>query len=284
MTEHTGPVEDNRKDLEKYLSLAVPLTSFGGIAVAVALQYLNIIPDAGEFFWGCVIGSVCLAYLAWIKPRRDIVSLFAPVYAFLIFIVPLEIRPNLVMQGLFAASITILLVRLIKRFGTPVSVVSEENTMEKYLYDYMHRISPHFRDMDLDTSHDIGSTVLSFKFGLYQKTMQSAENAIVRLPDAGAIKTLKKALEIIRDRAENLENAQVKSASPVTFNADDDPYLAIVIPPEKVEDPDELKRDNAIVLLYAVAYLESPDDGQSLDEHQNYVIQILTSYKEALGL
>jgi hypothetical protein len=283
MHEHKKP-EKKKGDIERYLSIAVPLVSFGGIALAISLQYLGLIADAGEFFWGCVIGSVCLGYLAWIKPRRDIVALLAPLYAVLIFLVPLEMRPNLVLQVLFAISITILVVRLNKRFSSPISQVTEENHMEKYLYDYMNRISPYYRDMDRECAHEIASTVLSYKFGLYPKTMQSAEKALAMLPEDGAMKTLKKAVTIVADRAENLEESRVKRVSAESFSPEDEEYLAIVLPAESVEDRDELKLDNALLLLYAVGYLESPDDGQSLDEHQNFFLQILNSYKKALNI
>ena len=47
--------------------------------------------------------------------------------------------------------------------------------MEKYLYDYMHRITPLYRGIDRETAHEIASAVLSFKFVLYTNTMTSAE-------------------------------------------------------------------------------------------------------------
>jgi hypothetical protein len=97
---------------DRLLSAAVPIVSFGGIVVAVSLAQAGWIQDAGSFVWGCVAGSVVLAYLAYVKPRRDIVSLFAPLYALLIFIVPMEMKPNLLTQVLFAASLTALVIRL----------------------------------------------------------------------------------------------------------------------------------------------------------------------------
>ena len=80
------------------LSAGIPLTSFGGIPVAIALYNAGLIADPGTFAWGCVIGSALLAYLAYVKPRRDIVSLCAPLYAVLIFVVPMEMQPNLLTQ------------------------------------------------------------------------------------------------------------------------------------------------------------------------------------------
>lgn len=102
---------------DRALSVAVPLASFGGTAVAIALARAGLIADPGQFSWGCVIGSILLAYLAYLKPRRDIVSLLAPLYAFLIFILPGDMRPNVLTQLLFAASLTILTVRLNRSFS-----------------------------------------------------------------------------------------------------------------------------------------------------------------------
>ncbi len=58
--------------------------------------------------------------LAFLKKRRDIVSLCVPIFAVIIFITPmvtLETRPGLLMEVLYAATLTALLVRLEKRFA-----------------------------------------------------------------------------------------------------------------------------------------------------------------------
>ena len=280
--EPRGPFGLSQRDL--ILSIAIPVTSFGGAALGYGLQVWGLIPDAGDFYWGSVIGSVLLAYLAWLKPRKDIVSLLAPLYALIIFIIPLELRPNLVLQVLFAASITILMVRLNVRFNAASTQETEEDSMEKFLYDYITRLSPQFRGIDRATAHEIASAVLSFKFVLYRKVIMSADNVIGKLDDSPAQQVLKSALEIVRDRADNLENARVSGYSPVRFSPDQEEFLALRLPPEKVEDNDTLVLNNAILLLYAVAYLESPDDGQALDEHQNFPLQIISSYKEPLNL
>lgn len=66
---------------------------------------------------GCLLGSFIIAALAYLKPRRDIVSLFAPVYAVIIFY-GLENAPTIYTVWLFAASISLLALRLEKRFST----------------------------------------------------------------------------------------------------------------------------------------------------------------------
>lgn len=266
------------------LTLAVPICAFGGLGLAVLLQGAGIIADAADFYWGSVAASVILAYLAYLKPRRDIVSLFAPFYALLIFIVPLETKASFLLQSLYAVSITLLLIRLHYRFSTPKIVPKEEEPMEKFLYDYIHRMTPLFRGIDPDTAHEIASAVLSFKFGLYAKTVNDAGKAASRIPKEGPGTVIEKALRIVRDRAAALEEARVGEFSPVRFDSEDAPYLAVVLREDQVENEDTLTLDNALLLLYTAAYLQSPDDGQSLDEHQNFVLQILENYREPLNL
>jgi hypothetical protein len=269
---------------EVILSIAIPVISFGGTGLGLLLEQLGIISDAGSFFWGSLAGSFLLAYLAWIKPRRDIVSLLAPMYAVIIFLFAVETKPTVILQLLFAASLTILAVRLNRRFSTPPAKGKEVDPMEKFLYAYMNRITPYFRSVERETGHEIASAVLSFKFGIFPNSLGSAERAIARLKGEGAISTLRKALVIVRDRAEKLQDSMVKSYSERFFSGDDFQYLPLILPPELIDSPENFTLDNALVLCYAVAYLCSPDDGQMLDEHQNFVVQILNSYKEALGL
>jgi hypothetical protein len=156
--------------------------------------------------------------------------------------------------------------------------------MEKYLYDYINRISSLYRGIGRETAHEIAAAVLSFKFGLYPNSITSADNAVSRLTGEGPIVTLKKALHIIRDRAANLDQSEVRGYSVETFGPGDDPYLAVNLPAEQIDNKEDFSLDNSILLCYAVAYLFSPDDSQMLDEHQNFILQTLSPYKEPLGL
>jgi hypothetical protein len=272
----------SRRDM--LLSIGVPAFCFGGIGVGMFLQELGYIKDAGFFYWGCLAGSFFLAYLAWGKPRKDIVSLLAPLYAVIIFVFAVEMKPTILLQLIFAASLTILVVRLNIKFSNPPVKEQGEDPMEKYLYTYMHRITPFFQIVDRGTAHEIAAAVLSFKFDLYPKTIGSADSAVSRLKGEGAFATLRKALIIIRDRAKKLEASEVKDYSGLTFTPEEEQYLAIIIPEDQIESLEVLTLDNSLLLAYAVAYLCSPDDGQMLDEHQNFVLQILAPYKQAMGL
>lgn len=108
-------VSAERRD--QLLAIGVPIVSFGGIPVAIALARAGLIENPGPFAWGCVIGSVLIAYLAYLKPKRDLVSLLVPLFALLIFIVPMEMPPTVLTQLLFAATLTALVVRLQRSFS-----------------------------------------------------------------------------------------------------------------------------------------------------------------------
>lgn len=272
------------RDLETFLTVSIPAVSFGGIIIAIALQKAEIIADAGTFAWGCVAGSVLLGYLAYIKPKRDIVSLCAPLYALLIFVVPMEFAPTLLMQVLFAASITILVIRLNWKFGSLTNTKGEPDPMERFLNDYIERLRPQYVTIKRKTAHEIASAFLAFKFGLYNNAVHECDLALTLIPNGECNDALKKALIIVRANAQDLDNAQVTPDLSVIFAENERPFIAVNLPPEKIEDPGTLELDNALVLLYAVATLTSPDDEQALDEHRKFVIKLLSAYKMALGL
>jgi hypothetical protein len=101
---------------ERTITLLIILLLWGGIATAIFLAYIKVIADPGTFFWGCIGGSILLAYLATLKPKMDLVSLLTPIYALIIFM-GLEIPTNLFLQTLYAASLTVLIWRLHMRFS-----------------------------------------------------------------------------------------------------------------------------------------------------------------------
>jgi hypothetical protein len=156
--------------------------------------------------------------------------------------------------------------------------------MEKFLNAYIERMRPVFNRIPEKTAHVIASAFFSFKFELYPKTLRECATALSQVPDGSGSEALKKALAIIQSYAEARENAQVEPDHVVPFTDADHAYLAVNLPPDRIEDPDTLELDNALLLLYAVAVIASPDDEQALDEHRTYVITMLGTYKRALGI
>jgi len=80
-----------------WLEAAVPLFSFGGAFLAILSEWQGILLDFHIPALGCVLASFILAYLAWIRPKKDIVALSTPIYSFIFFL----IRPNFSTGGQF---------------------------------------------------------------------------------------------------------------------------------------------------------------------------------------
>lgn len=98
--------------------ISVPAVSLGAVAVSVVLVYLQVSGSYLPGILGCVVASFILAGIALLKPRRDIVSLLAPMYAIIIF------NPfggfnieGIMLQLLYAITITAVAYRLEKRYS-----------------------------------------------------------------------------------------------------------------------------------------------------------------------
>jgi len=156
--------------------------------------------------------------------------------------------------------------------------------MERFLTEYINRLKPHFTGFPASTAHEIASVFLAFKFGLYRNAVHECTQAITLIPDVGAYVALKKALLIVRANAQNLENAQFTSDLSIAFSENERLYVPVILPPDLIEDPNSLELDNALILIYSVAVITSPDDEEAMTEHRKFIIRLLTGYKKALGI
>lgn len=96
--------------------LLVPAIAWGGIFLS-RLVMVELPPgDAGV--WGCLVASFALAALAIRKPVKDIVSLAVPIFALIMFLSP-EVTHGLFLQVPYAASLSVLALRLEWRFSRP---------------------------------------------------------------------------------------------------------------------------------------------------------------------
>ena len=156
--------------------------------------------------------------------------------------------------------------------------------MERFLTEYINRLKPHFTGFPAVTAHEIASVFLAFKFGLYRNAAHECTQAISLIPDSGACVALKKALSIVRANAQDLENAQFTADISIAFSENERPYVPITLPQDQIEDPGTLELDNALILIYSVAVLTSPDDEEAMAEHRKFIIRLLNGYRKALGI
>ena len=156
--------------------------------------------------------------------------------------------------------------------------------MEQFLTDYIERLRSYYPSIPKKTAHEIASAFLTFKFGIFENAINECTIALSLLLSGGdSNDALKKALMIVKANAEDLNNSQVTPDLSVSFSESERPFVAVKLSPDQIEDPGTLEIDNALILLYAVATISSPDDEQALDEHRTYIIKMLSAYKRALG-
>jgi hypothetical protein len=156
--------------------------------------------------------------------------------------------------------------------------------MERFLTEYINRLRPHFTGFPVVTAHEIASAFLAFKFGLFRNAVHECTQAISLIPDDGANVALKKALTIVSAHAQNLDNAQFISDLSIFFSENERQYVPILLPPDQVEDPGSLELDNALILIYSVAVITSPEDEEAMTEHRKFIVRLLSGYKKAMGI
>lgn len=98
----------------RHFWLLVPALSWGGVLAGILLPFSPPYLPFGSF--GCVLASLAIAAMALTRQRKDIVSICVPIFAVIIFVFPLETKPTLVLEVLYAATLTALVIRLEKRF------------------------------------------------------------------------------------------------------------------------------------------------------------------------
>jgi hypothetical protein len=156
--------------------------------------------------------------------------------------------------------------------------------MEQFLTEYINRLRPHFTGFPVITAHEIASAFLAFKFGLYRNAVHECTEAISIIPDKEAYFALKKALAIVRANAQDLENSQFTPDLSIAFSEKEHVYMAVILSQDKIEDSGKLELDNALILIYSVAVITSPEDDEAMTEHRKFIIRILNGYKKALGI
>lgn len=239
------------KSTNLLLEFAVPILSFGGAAVAILADILKIPLDIHYPAFGCVAASLILAYLAWIRPKKDIVAISTPIYAILFFLIPAEFSVGVILMLLYAVSLTILLIRLKYRFGSAGSVrgVMEEGP----LFDYINRAGQGMGSIPVDIAADAGRIFIRFAHGEYGMAASLAQ-PYQQGPENKKERALATAFTIIANH-----DAQCRSAPALPFQfqnfSRDESALLFHTVPESADTEQEyaVALDNALLLLYAVA-------------------------------
>ena len=261
----------------KFLELLVPVLSFGGTLAGIFIWSLGVHFGIQYAAIGCVLGSCILAYLAWIRQKKDIVSLTTPIYAFIFFVVPADYLPGIVLQLLFAAGLTILLVRLKYRFGASDEPVPDGTVLAGSLRTYAERVQGSFSCLPQGGAESAGEVFIRFARGDYEEAAREADLAIQHLGPVGGAQLLIRAFSIVSEQAAHLNRSLHPPERYLKFAPE---YSSLLANPDPVSRDEEQEYHttlyNALLLLYAAAWNRSGADRERLLACQDFALKLFT--------
>ncbi len=260
------------RNKQQYLESAIPVLSFGTTVAGILAWRAGYEISIQFFALGCVIGSCLLAYLAWIRPRKDIVALSTPIYAFIFFVVPTDFASGVTLQLLYATSLTLLLVRLKYRFGTTHTGVSSGKELAAPLQDYASRTSSAVTTVSPATGHRAALVFSRFSMGDYGEVARIAGQQ----PDADLPAFLSRAFTIVREHSLVLEGGLPRPGQFLVFLPEDAGLLAIPpLPEESGERRFDTALYNALLILFASAWNTAEADRPHLLACQVFAQKIM---------
>jgi len=245
----------------RWLELAVPLLSFGGVLLGTLMLMTGAMIDFRLSILGCVLASWVLAYLAWIRPRKDIVALSTPIYSFIFIAVPTDTSSSVILELLYAVSLTILLVRLKHRFGEPGTAVSNGRELADPLQTYVEHTRESCSGISPETAHLATLAFVRFAESEYNYSAQFSGTAAGQLDDAGSHACLTRAFKIVKDHAALLDQSLPRPQTYLVFSPEDTCLLAKPGPVVKEQEQEFYTAlDNALLLVFSAAWNYSERD------------------------
>lgn len=237
---------------ERYFEAAVPLIAFSVTGTGILLWNAGYPVDFQYFSIGCLISSFILAYLAWIRPRKDIVAISTPIYGIIFLVSPIEAGAGAVLQLFYAAGLTVLLVRLKRRFSEEMSGPAALSPDEP-LGLYQGRIHEEMPEVSPALARAAARVFIRFAEGEYEESGRLA-SVVPELADGTAPGVMERALTIVSFQADHMgEMGSVPDEFPV-FSAEQQHLLFSPLP----DNPDKERMynrqlENALILLYVIA-------------------------------
>jgi hypothetical protein len=269
--------EKSRENIYRWLELAVPLLSFGGALLAILFIITGAAVNFRVTILGCILASWVLAYLAWIRPRKDIVALTTPIYSFIFIAVPTDIFSSLVLELLYAASLTLLLIRLKYRFGSPGIALSYRKDLAEPLRTYVAQTHATCSGISPETAHQATLAFVRFAEGDYQDAARVAGGAAGQMEGAGVSSCIVRAFKIVKDHASLLDTSSPQPHTFLTFSPEDAGQLAKPGPVPPGDQEFDTILENALLLLYSAAWTASERDHAHLLVCQPFAQKLMSS-------
>jgi hypothetical protein len=273
MTENSDIVRDTRT---RYQAAFVPLLAFGGTILGIILWNAGILSEIQYAAAGGFLASCLLAYLAWLRPRKDIVSLTTPIYGFIFMVTPIDYNGGVTLQLLYACGLTVLVIRLHYRFGTGTPGSSSGMELAAGpLKTYVESNREPFTALDGAAGHDAAEAFIRFSEGEYRKAAEVSHAACCR---DGTPEPLARAFSILFEHAGLLDKNEPRPLTYLTFPAGDAALMAKPLPgPGNSDREFETMIDNALLLLFSAGWHGSEADRPSLLLSEHFAQKLLES-------
>ncbi|MDD1684124.1 MAG: hypothetical protein LUO98_09860 [Methanoregula sp.] len=273
MTDNSDNVRGTRG---MYREALVPVLAFGSTILGIILWNAGILPEIQYAGAGGFLASCLLAYLAWLRPRKDIVSLTTPIYGFLFMVTPIDYTGGVLLHLLYAGALTVLVIRLHRRFGTSTPGGSSGMELAAGPHrDYVESTRDAFTALDPVTGQSAAAVFISFSEGDYAKAANLSHAAVCHDGTPGPVI---RAFSILGQHAELLDRNLPRPLTYLQFLPDDAALMAK--PLAATDNPDqefETVMDNALLLLYSAAWHASEADRPNLIASQPFATRLLES-------
>jgi len=262
------------RDPTPFLELLVPVLAFLSTFAAMALYANGLLAEIQYGAAGGFLGSCLLAYLAWMRPRKDIVALSTPLYGFIFLVTPIDYTGGVILQLLYACGLLVLTARLHRRFsGEGASRAASAGIADERLHGYLESSRGGWAGIDAAAGHRAAEVFLLFAEGEYR---QAADRAHAAAMGEGLPEVLVRAFSVAGQHADLLERNAERPFTYQRFLPADAPLLAK--PLSGSGDPDrefEAMMDNALLLLYSAAYHSPADDRPALLASQGFAAKLI---------
>jgi hypothetical protein len=266
------------KSIHRWLELAVPVVSFGGILIAFSLLAQGYLLSFRIAAAGCIIASFILAYLAWIRPKKDIVALTTPMYSIIFFVLPSDLIPDLILPILYAISLNILLVRLKYRFGKPGTAVSMGRELGGTLKTYIDQTREPLKNISPGTAHNATLAFVQFAQGDYAMVVRISATVAEQDANKEHMRSVSQAFAIVKEHAALLDKSLPVPYTYQVFNPEHANLLAKHLSPGQDDDHEfYLALDNALLLLYSAAWNASEQDRPHLLARQVFAQKLMST-------
>ncbi|AGB02913.1 hypothetical protein [Methanoregula formicica] len=236
----------------RYCEAAVPLIAFGVTGAGLILWSAGYPVDFQYVSIGCTISSFILAYLAWIRPRKDIVALSTPIYGIVFLATPIEAGAGAVLQLLYAAGLTILLIRLKRRFSEEMSGPAPLSPDEP-LGKYQRRILTEMPAVSPALARAAGRVFIRFAEGEYEESCRLA-SGVPELADGTAPGLVERAFAIVSFQAGRMGEKGLVPDEFSIFSAEQQHLLFSPLPDNTDKERMYNRQlENALILLYVIA-------------------------------